>query len=175
VCTSGEPVECPAADACHKQGICDPDSGECEQEQLAEGTPCDDQESCTRDDRCSSEGLCAGTPIPDCGVSEGTSTSEDVAAQDVVASELPETVTDDAVDEPGTQNDVSGFDSVTGTDTSAPQTDLQGLVDNTGSGGCASNHRMASSSGTGLAIAMLLMIVAVVIRRRRLRRAITED
>jgi len=164
VCASGEPVECPAADACHKKGICNSDSGECEQEQLLEGTPCDDGESCTRDDRCTAAGLCAGTQIPNCAGGDDTATSEDVEVADVVET-MPDSITLADADAHGTQVDGFIADGVatTGQDSSEPEP--QAPVDQASSG-CTMVQRGSLSGNGGLLIVIMVVAVVVVFRRR---------
>jgi hypothetical protein len=68
-CVSGAPVECPAADACHEAGVCDPATGECSVAAKPNGTPCSDGNACTGGagadgDRCDADGQCVpGTPV----------------------------------------------------------------------------------------------------------------
>lgn len=51
---------CPALDACHLPGTCDPTTG-CHNPPGPDGTPCDDGNACTGFDACQS-GVCAGAP-----------------------------------------------------------------------------------------------------------------
>lgn len=59
----GSPVVCVALDQCHLAGVCDPGTGVCSNPAKANGTPCDDLDSCTRGDVCSS-GFCFGPNDP---------------------------------------------------------------------------------------------------------------
>ena len=69
-CAGGSPVVCAAPDACHDPGICDPNSGNCENAPLKpDGTPCDDGNPCTQVDNCQS-GTCVGGAPPDCAATD---------------------------------------------------------------------------------------------------------
>lgn len=59
----GSPVVCVALDQCHLAGVCDPGTGVCSNPAKPNGTPCDDLDSCTRGDVCSS-GFCFGPNAP---------------------------------------------------------------------------------------------------------------
>ncbi|MCW5890241.1 MAG: hypothetical protein KIT14_06780 [bacterium] len=64
-CVAGTPVACgPESDACTDL-VCNPSSGACEPTPVANGTPCDDDDRCTNQDRCQS-GVCTGTPAVFC-------------------------------------------------------------------------------------------------------------
>lgn len=54
-----EGVACPAEDACHEPGTCDPATGACSAPPAPSGTPCDDGNDCTQVDTCQS-GACVG-------------------------------------------------------------------------------------------------------------------
>ena len=74
VCATGQctgtPQDCSVwADACHL-GLCDPATGTCRAETLADGTSCDDGEACTGDGSCS-DGVCASGPLLDCDDGNG--------------------------------------------------------------------------------------------------------
>ncbi|MFN8590232.1 MAG: pentapeptide repeat-containing protein [Thermomicrobiales bacterium] len=58
-CQSGAAVVCSPLDQCHAAGACDPATGECSHPQKADGSPCDDQDACTRTDTCQA-GVCTG-------------------------------------------------------------------------------------------------------------------
>ena len=60
VCEGADRVTCPAADACHVAGTCDPATGTCATPAVADDTPCNDADACTRADRCRA-GTCTGT------------------------------------------------------------------------------------------------------------------
>ncbi|MBN1769681.1 MAG: hypothetical protein JXB32_00350 [Deltaproteobacteria bacterium] len=61
LCGGAAPVDCSALDdACHA-GACDPASGACRAEPLADGTACDDGVACTGGDACRA-GVCTGAP-----------------------------------------------------------------------------------------------------------------
>jgi hypothetical protein len=70
ICT-GAPVVCPGATACLQAATCEPETGECTALPRPDGTSCDDQNACTRTDRCEA-GVCAGfdpvvcTPLDQC-------------------------------------------------------------------------------------------------------------
>jgi cysteine-rich repeat protein len=64
-CTGGNPVVCTALDQCHDPGVCFPGTGLCTNPNAADGTTCDDGNSCTLSDTCTA-GVCAGTS-PMCG------------------------------------------------------------------------------------------------------------
>jgi hypothetical protein len=69
VCVGSMPVMCPAADACHVQGVCNVATGMCDNNVKQDGTPCDDGSSCTQSDICIA-GMCTGQnpvvcPAPD--------------------------------------------------------------------------------------------------------------
>jgi len=63
----GDPVICTALDQCHVAGVCDRATGQCSQPKKDDFTPCNDSNTCTSTDQCLN-GVCQGTPIPDCGV-----------------------------------------------------------------------------------------------------------
>ncbi|NMB76548.1 MAG: hypothetical protein GYA21_15625 [Myxococcales bacterium] len=65
VCVPGEPVTCPAADDCHQNGSCDPQTGQCSNPEKPNGTPCDDHSVCTENDECRS-GVCTGGSTVTC-------------------------------------------------------------------------------------------------------------
>ena len=60
-------VDCSAMDDECNMGVCNPATGDCEQEPLADGTTCDDGDDCTMGDTCGA-GTCDGTPR-DCSAS----------------------------------------------------------------------------------------------------------
>jgi len=59
VCSGSNPVVCAPTDQCHAAGVCNATSG-CSNPPLADGTGCNDANSCTTADVCSA-GTCAGT------------------------------------------------------------------------------------------------------------------
>ncbi len=59
LCVAGAPVVCHASDDCHVPGMCNPTTGVCTNPQQPLGTPCQDGDACTSDDRCK-DGLCVG-------------------------------------------------------------------------------------------------------------------
>lgn len=71
-CTGGNPVTCPAPDACHDVGACDPLSGACGNPVAMNGTPCDDGIGCTLGDSCQAgvctpaSSICSCTRDSDC-------------------------------------------------------------------------------------------------------------
>jgi MYXO-CTERM domain-containing protein len=69
VCNAGAAVVCPAPDACHTAGACDPTTGVCSNPAKPDGTTCSDGNACTSGDSCKA-GICtAGAtvtcPAPD--------------------------------------------------------------------------------------------------------------
>eukprot|EP01059_Diplonema_ambulator_P033327 TRINITY_DN6904_c0_g3_i1.p1 TRINITY_DN6904_c0_g3~~TRINITY_DN6904_c0_g3_i1.p1 ORF type:complete len:2380 (+),score=806.85 TRINITY_DN6904_c0_g3_i1:47-7186(+) len=75
-CITCTGVVCPDLGECKKTSACDPNSGKCTNENMADNTPCDDGNSVTVDDKCTS-GVCTGidkcanvtcTAIDDCHV-----------------------------------------------------------------------------------------------------------
>ncbi len=76
VCTGQSPVVCPAPDACHTAGTCNPMTGVCSNPNKADGTACSDANACTQTDTCQS-GVCTGQspvicPAPDACHTAGT-------------------------------------------------------------------------------------------------------
>src|SRR5205085_3575328 len=59
-CTAGAPRVCEAQDTCHSAGTCDPQSGQCSNPVLPDGTTCDDDNMCTQTDSCAA-GTCVGS------------------------------------------------------------------------------------------------------------------
>jgi len=70
VVCSGEMKSCAEHDAACVLGVCAPADGACSAVSRRDGTPCDDADSCTEPDACSS-GACGGAPIDMCGVEVG--------------------------------------------------------------------------------------------------------
>jgi Tol biopolymer transport system component len=66
ICT-GRPKDCSVADECHDAGVCDPATGLCPNPR-PDGTPCDDDDLCTKGDRCEGS-ICTGNP-KDCSVAD---------------------------------------------------------------------------------------------------------
>lgn len=64
--------DCSAFDGICSIGVCDPESGECGEEPLMDGTACDDGSLCTDDEACLA-GSCVGTQ-PDCTAFDGEDT-----------------------------------------------------------------------------------------------------
>jgi hypothetical protein len=62
-CVGANPVVCSASDQCHVAGTCDPGTGFCSNPVAPNGAACNDGNSCTAGDVCSS-GTCNGTPVP---------------------------------------------------------------------------------------------------------------
>ncbi len=60
LCLGSSVVVCAALDDCHEPGMCDPATGACSDAVVADGTPCDDSDACTRADTCQA-GMCVGT------------------------------------------------------------------------------------------------------------------
>lgn len=63
VCVGANPITCPIPGVCKEQGICDPGTGNCSAPRILEGTTCDDQNTRTYDDACTSGGDCVGTTV----------------------------------------------------------------------------------------------------------------
>ena len=61
-CLDASRVVCPPPDQCHDPGTCDSTTGTCEYPAKEDGTPCDDDDACTRPDACTA-GVCAGVPV----------------------------------------------------------------------------------------------------------------
>ncbi len=59
VCTGLDPVACPVPDSCHEPGVCNPASGVCSNPPKPDGSECNDNVLCTREDQCTA-GVCAG-------------------------------------------------------------------------------------------------------------------
>jgi MYXO-CTERM domain-containing protein len=72
----GQPLSCPAPDACHDQGSCSASTGKCSFPTRPDGTACDDGDPNTTNDQCVS-GTCQGTAqTGECaGKADGTSCS----------------------------------------------------------------------------------------------------
>ena len=68
-CVGGAPVTCPAGDACHADGVCDPQTGACTAPPKPDGTACSDGNACTQADTCQAGACVAGAPIT-CGGSD---------------------------------------------------------------------------------------------------------
>ena len=60
ICIGSNPIICNLPDQCHDAGTCDPTSGVCSNPRKADGTTCDDGNSCTQQDNCLS-GTCTGS------------------------------------------------------------------------------------------------------------------
>src|SRR5205807_1586935 len=69
VCVGGSPVNCFAQDQCHDVGTCDPGTGTCSNPVKANGTGCNDGDSCTLTDRCQ-DGVCVGANPVTCSASD---------------------------------------------------------------------------------------------------------
>lgn len=65
-CRGFPPLTCPAPDACHDAGACDPATGACVYARRPDGTRCDDGNACTRTDTCV-QGVCTGGSPLACG------------------------------------------------------------------------------------------------------------
>ncbi len=62
-CTGLNPVVCTASDQCHEVGTCNPNTGQCSNPPVADGTTCDDTIAATPYDSCWG-GVCVGTNQP---------------------------------------------------------------------------------------------------------------
>ncbi|HXJ22657.1 MAG TPA: hypothetical protein VMT03_20740 [Polyangia bacterium] len=70
----GNGSSCPAPDACHTAGMCDPKTGACGQTAVADGTPCSDGNACNGLETCQA-GVCTpGTP-PTCSMADNPCTA----------------------------------------------------------------------------------------------------
>jgi len=61
VCVGLDPVICPGEDQCVNEGKCNRRTGEYSKPLKDRGTPCDDGNACTKDDKCDRKGVCIGT------------------------------------------------------------------------------------------------------------------
>lgn len=59
VCSGSNPVVCTALDQCHRVGICDTNTGVCDNPLKADGSGCEDGNFCTLTDTCQA-GVCVG-------------------------------------------------------------------------------------------------------------------
>ena len=66
-------ISCPPSDQCHETGVCDPLTGLCSDPQKGEGTPCDDNNAVTDNDKCTLQG-CAGNLL--CGTMACTASGD---------------------------------------------------------------------------------------------------
>jgi hypothetical protein len=73
---NGSAYACPPPTVCQEQVICDGQGG-CSYSNKAQDTPCNDGNSCTKDERCDGNGLCQGTPIPGCKGNDGGAAVQD--------------------------------------------------------------------------------------------------
>jgi hypothetical protein len=62
VCQEGPHRICPTLPNPCQQGVCNPQTGECEPTNKDPFTPCDDGDPCTTGDHCNFDGVCEGTP-----------------------------------------------------------------------------------------------------------------
>ena len=65
VCRGGNPVVCAASDQCHEMGLCDPNTGVCDNPWKPNGSICNDSNACTLTDSCQS-GACVGGDVKTC-------------------------------------------------------------------------------------------------------------
>ena len=63
VCSGGNPVTCAASDQCHNAGTCNPVNGTCSNPAKANGTACNDGDSCTQTDTCQAGACAGGSPV----------------------------------------------------------------------------------------------------------------
>jgi hypothetical protein len=63
VCVGSNPVVCPAADQCHLQGVCSPQTGVCSNPAKPNGSPCSDGSACSQNDACQAGACVPGTPV----------------------------------------------------------------------------------------------------------------
>ncbi len=71
-CVGSTPLTCTAADQCHVAGTCNPATGVCSNPPKANGTTCNDGNTCSTNDVCSG-GSCGGTAL-DCDDGNGCTT-----------------------------------------------------------------------------------------------------
>ena len=64
-CVGSNPVVCTKAGACLDVGTCNPATGQCSKPAVADGTPCDDGNACTKSDTCLG-GVCKGANPVQC-------------------------------------------------------------------------------------------------------------
>jgi hypothetical protein len=69
VCTGSNPVVCAPPDQCHRAGVCNSATGNCDYAPVADGTPCDDGDQCTVGDTCRA-GTCTPGPATPCAASD---------------------------------------------------------------------------------------------------------
>jgi hypothetical protein len=69
-CVGSEPVVCSASDGCHIAGVCDSATGTCSSPVAADGTWCDDGNSCTGGDDACLAGVCAPGTALACAASD---------------------------------------------------------------------------------------------------------
>ncbi|GEM_PF-959241 len=65
VCTGADPVACPPKDQCHVEGVCQPETGLCQDVKADEMTACDDGDACTLADACV-DGVCTVQATVEC-------------------------------------------------------------------------------------------------------------
>ncbi len=61
-CKGASEIQCPAADACHTAGACNPMTGMCDN-YLGDGAACDDGDKCTNGEKCQAGGCTGGTTM----------------------------------------------------------------------------------------------------------------
>lgn len=66
-------VTCTASNACRVAGVCDPNTGACSSPPADNGTPCNDNDMCTRTDTCQA-GTCTGGGPVTCPAADGCQT-----------------------------------------------------------------------------------------------------
>lgn len=59
VCTGANAMTCIAQDVCHDAGVCNPQTGACDNPAKPDGTPCSDGSACSQTDTCQA-GACVG-------------------------------------------------------------------------------------------------------------------
>ncbi|HVJ14592.1 MAG TPA: S8 family serine peptidase, partial [Polyangiaceae bacterium] len=67
-CVGSNPIVC-STDECHGAGSCDPATGECTNQKLADDTPCNDDDACTGSSSCQ-DGVCTGVNPVTCSASD---------------------------------------------------------------------------------------------------------
>ena len=113
LCLAGAVPPCPGFGPCFDEGLCNPSSGACDYDALADGTGCDDGDGCSEDDTCTGGSCLAGAP-KDC--SDSNPCSQDLCAAGVCShpDEADGAGCDDG--DACTQTDACDAGSCTGTD-----------------------------------------------------------
>lgn len=153
VCMGADSVVCPAPEACHDTGVCDPATGMCSTPSQPDGTACDDGDACTDKDTCQA-GICAaGAPV----VCEEPDSCHEASACD------PATGRCDEIPKPDGEPCPEGTCNAGICEGGEGGSDAGGSAEEKGGCGCET----ASSSGRGAPLLALIGLAAVARRRRR--------